>query len=105
MGASDDCRCKADEFVHFDTYAAWILEILQKHRVKKFVPLGILKGTNPALALASLAGSSMVEAVVQIEPLLLSKSAIEYMLNQFIPSVVNPALNFTGEHLIKAWND
>jgi len=105
MGASDDCRCKTDEFVRFETYAAEVLDILEKHGAKKFVPLGILKGTNPALALANVAGPSMVEALVQIEPLLLSKSAAKYMNTDFIPSVVNPALSFTGEHLIKAWND
>jgi pimeloyl-ACP methyl ester carboxylesterase len=107
FGASDDCRCDnaTSEFVSFPKYAQEVLAILDKHGVKKFVPLGNLKGYNAAVALADLVGPTRIDHIVLVLPLLLSASAMDYMKNKFIPSHRNQPLSIDGAHVMQAWKD
>jgi len=105
MGFSEECQCEESKFVGFTDYASSVNEILLKHKINKFIPVGCLKGTNPALALANLAGPGRVEKVIQISPLMLPPSAIDYMLNKFIPSIMNPSIKSDGSHLLEVWKD
>lgn len=105
MGASEECKCEEEEFVKFPDYAASVNEILLKHSINKFVPFGCLKGTNSALALAELAGAGRVERIIEISPLMLPDSAIAYMKEKFIPSIMHPAIKQDGTHLLDVWKD
>jgi len=120
MGNSDDAHCDrsiwgdvwgcVDDYVPFEVYASNILEILQALQVKKFIPVGALKGSNPALALADLAvnrtgQAPIVDHLVLILPDIASPSAYSYMVNKFIPSISNLPLDVNGSQVDTAWND
>lgn len=106
MGFSEECRCGGSaKFVKFTDYAHSVYDILLKHGIDEFVPVGCLKGSYPALALADLAGATKVKHIVQISPLMLPPAAIDYMNKKFIPSILHPVIKQTGAHLLDVWND
>jgi pimeloyl-ACP methyl ester carboxylesterase len=107
MGMSDDYKGAdaSDTFCTFEEMAQYLRKIADVEHVKKFVPVGNLKGANPAIELAYQAGSSRVQHLVLMNPLILSAKAKAFMNDVYEPMLRNQALSVNGSHLIAAWMD
>jgi len=104
-GHSDECICDEarDEFVRYEVFAAYALEICRKHNVTKFIPFGSLTGASIAIELAAQAAEYQVEKIILHDPVYLKPAAKEYVDNVYIPSIRHPELYVNGSHLLKAW--
>eukprot|EP00931_Biecheleriopsis_adriatica_P091614 TRINITY_DN65500_c0_g1_i1.p1 TRINITY_DN65500_c0_g1~~TRINITY_DN65500_c0_g1_i1.p1 ORF type:complete len:319 (+),score=69.35 TRINITY_DN65500_c0_g1_i1:64-1020(+) len=106
MGMSEDYSSdKQDDFCTFEVFAQYALEILNKHRVGKFTPMGWLKGFNAAVELAALAGKRRVQKLVVGGPLILSPANMDFIEHMLIPMSKNPKLEDNGSHVLNVWQD
>jgi pimeloyl-ACP methyl ester carboxylesterase len=98
------CNETRDEFVSYSTFAAFALEVVDKHAVKKMIPFGGLTGCSIAIELAGLAAEQgRVERMILFEPFYLKPSALQYINNVYIPSIRHLPIYANGSHLTSAW--
>lgn len=108
-GYSDECTScdeSRDEFVTYDSFCAYVLEICDKHGVRDLISFGALTGASPALELAGQAAEQgRTKHLVLFEGYYLKPEAKAYVDNVFIPSIRHMDKNETinGSHLVDAW--
>jgi len=106
LGHSDECICDEtrDEFVTYNAFAAFALQVCDKLGVKQMIPFGALTGCSIAIELAGLAAEQgRVERMVLFEAFYLKPSAESYVNNIYIPSIRHLPIHADGSHLISAW--
>ena len=105
-GSSDECQCdeSKDEFVTYNVFAQWVLNICDAEGVQKLIPFGALTGGGPAFELAWLAAKKgRAAAMVQFEAYYLSPKAKAYIDSTYIPSIRHLPINVNGSHLAYWW--
>jgi pimeloyl-ACP methyl ester carboxylesterase len=106
FGASDDCSsCDPDSGRHVDVkqWASYVIEVMDALEVKRFVPLGSLKGTYSAVYITQ-AYPDRIDATVLVLPLWLNNATLT-KIQGYMEALKHPHLYSTGSHLITAWND
>lgn len=106
-GSSDECLCDEahDEFVTYDTFAQWVLDICDSLGVKNLIPFGSLTGASGAIELAGLASKQgRVEKLILWEVYYLKPAAKTYIDNIYIPSIRHLPLYQNGSHLTFWWH-
>jgi len=105
-GHSDECLCNetADEFVTYNQFAVWVLDICADVGATKIVPFGALTGGSPAIELAGLAAEKgLVERLILFESYYLKQKAKQYVDNIYIPTIRHMPKYQNGSHLLDAW--
>jgi len=108
-GSSDECDCneKDDEFVTFETFAKYALDICNKEGVKSLIPFGALTGGSPAIELAVLAieGGHQVHNLILSQAFYLSSSVLEYFKSgDYIEGIRHPIILQDGSHIVSSSN-
>lgn len=106
FGQSEDFKgSDEDDFATFELFANLTLDIVNKHKIDKFSPVGWLKGCHSAIELANQAGPERLHKVALMGCLILSPEEEAFIVNTLVPYSKNPELKEDGSHLIDTWND
>jgi len=108
-GSSDECDCneKDDEFVTFETFAKYALDICKQEGVKSLIPFGALTGGSPAIELAVLAieGGHQVHNLILSQAFYLNSSVVEYFSSgDYIEGIRHPIILQDGSHIVSSSN-
>lgn len=106
LGHSDECQCNetADEYVSYQQFAAWSMEICHAVGATRVIPFGALTGASPALELAGLAAEGgALERLILFEAYYLKPAAKQYIDSIYIPSIRHLPMFQNGSHVLDAW--